>query len=556
MATWREKIQISDPYSYYDYKDSFYSRSTGHKPMWEAPTWTGEHDRRLAAYHLLDDYCKNRSRAWMSSEADEDERKDHREYGDPGMLISNIMSSLVGETQVFSVEGQVDEEDGGPLTELLDTLNDWALKERFWQKLMHNERTAVKLGDAVYVVGWDPKNKRPRVRVFDPGFYFPVLDDWTHDEDYPRKVHIAWEYCRPDSSGKERNYLRRMTWWLIEGEPWTPTWQAEPTTDHCYYEELEWDMEDVKGGLMDLSTSAAFEITPVTDLGVDFLPVVHVPNTINETEHFGDSSLALVMQALDDLSSVDTDLQAAAATTGSPPLGLDDADVPRTEDGEITTYGPGQVFSGKITLVDTSKALDALLKLKEQIQDRVATNARTPNTVTGRIDPEKVNAGIILTLSFQPHANMVREMRLVRSDKNDLLMKFIIRFMILGGLTSTYYPTHIKYGSYLPSDRKEISTIVTEGIMNHSMSLETAVQLMIQAGYPIEDATLEVSRIMAQNPDAASKALDASGDIDYARSLLGLPPLPTDVLGGGNPDDNNPPTDDTGAPPAPPLPGD
>jgi len=52
----------------------------------------------------------------------------------------------------------------------------------------------------------------------------------------------------------------------------------------------------------------------------------HVPNTISETDHYGDSSLALVMQALDDLMATDSDLQAAAATTGSPPLGLDDTE--------------------------------------------------------------------------------------------------------------------------------------------------------------------------------------------------------------------------------------
>lgn len=551
MSTWRERIEICDPWSYYDYKDSFDNKTMGHKPMWEAPTWVGDHNRRLVAYHLLEDYCKNRSRAWMSSEADVDERKDHREYGDPAMLVSSIVSSLVGETQIFEVEGMTNEDSdaGGPATDLFKTLNEWALAERFWQKLMHNERTAVKLGDCCYVIGWDDKKQRPRVRVYDPGFYFPVLDDWSHDEDYPRKVHIAWEYCRKDANGKDKTYLRRMTWWLEETTTAIEySWNATPVYERCMFEELEWDMDDVKGEVLDLSDASAEEITPPTDLKIDFIPVVHIPNTINETEHFGDSSLAQVMQVLDDLSSTDTDLQAASATTGSPPLGLDDTDVPRSEDGEITTYGPGQVFSGKVTLVDTSRSLDALLKLLEKLQERVATNSRTPGTVTGRIDPEKVNSGIILTMSLQPHANMIREMRLVRADKNDLIMKFIIRFMILGGLTPAYIPTHIKYGSYLPSDRQEIATIIQQLIQNHAISLETAVQLMIQANYPVDDLQKEVERIQNRDYEGASKALDASGDIDFARKLLGLPPLPADLLGEG---DLGQPTDAQNAPPSP-----
>lgn len=549
MVTWRERVEISDPWSYYDYKEAFSSRSTSGKlPTWSPPQWCGDHGRRLSAYHLLDDYCKNRSRAWMSQEADEEDRSDYREYGDPNMLVNSISSSIVGDSQIIRVEGIAEEPAGGPRTVLQDLLDQWAGQERFYLKMLHNEKTAVKLGDMCYVIGWDSKNKRPRLRVYDPGFYFPVLDDWSHDEDYPRKVHIAWEYERPDNNGKKRTYLRRLTWWLEEGAPQELLWNAYSTTDHCYFEEKEWLLDDVKAEVADIGDANAYVITEAIDLGIDFLPVVHVPNTISETDHFGDSSIGPVMQALDDLASVTTDLQAAAATTGSPPLGLEDTDVPRSEDGEITTYGPGQVFSGKVTMVDTSRSLDALLKLQESVQDRMATNARTPGTLTGRVDPEKVNSGIIMTLTMQPHANMIREMRMVRKDKNDLMLKFVVRFMMLGGITNAFYPVHLEYGSYLPSDRQEIAAIIASGMQNKSMSLETAVALMMQAGYPIEDAKLEVALIIQRNYDDASKALDATGDINFARGLVGLPPLTPDEL---NPPANEGDVQPGDLPPAP-----
>ncbi|MFJ5534004.1 hypothetical protein [Streptomyces sp. NPDC093261] len=53
---------------------------------------------------------------------------------------------------------------------------------------------------------------------------------------------------------------------------------------------------------------------------VDFIPVVHIPNTIPDVgEHWGKSTLATVLQLLDELAATDTDSASASATTGTPP---------------------------------------------------------------------------------------------------------------------------------------------------------------------------------------------------------------------------------------------
>lgn len=559
MPTWRETINICDPWSYYDYKMAFTAQGT---PSWNAPSWVPEHEgRRLAAYRFLEDMCKNRGRNWMDPETEEEVRKDRREYGDPSMIVSAVVSSVVGDSQTIRVDGILDEGDGGgPKTAQQELLTEWMKLERFLIKMMSNETRCSKLGDQVYSLGLDPTNGRPRIRIWDAGFYFPVLDDWTHDEDFPRKVHIAWEYEKK-VNGKNVQCLRRITWELVTEDendnplepidyPWNPT----PVPQTCLMYEYEWNMEDIPSGsdMLDLSLANAIEIMPPTDLNIDFLPVYHIPNLPAEDEHWGTSTLAFGMQILDDLVSTDTDLQKAASTTGSPPLGVENASLDANEDGEIETYGPGQVFGGKINLVDTSHSLDALLKLKEALQERVEVNLRVPKTLIGRIDPSKVNAGIILTLSFQPHSNMVRVMRMVRSDVYDLILKHVCRFYMQLGRLQVIHPCSLQFGRFLPSDRQEVSEIVREGITAHSMSLETAVALMIEAGYPIEDALLEVQLILSQNFEGAKAALEASADLDFARSLLGLPPATEDL---GVDDQGNPiaAPDQLPEPPAPPA---
>jgi hypothetical protein len=553
VATWREQVEICDPWAFYDYKKAF-SNKSGASPSWLSPSWIPEDDqRRLLAYHLLDDLCKNRGRNWMDPEIEDDKRQDHREYGDPGMVVAAVQSSVVGDSQTIMVEGMTEEGDaGGDRTTQFELLNEWMAKERFLIKLMTNETKCSKLGDMVYVLGIDEVTNRPRVRCWDPSFYFPVLDDWANEEDFPKTVYIAWEYEKK-VNGKDRKFLRRMTWQIVDtADPRDYPWNTAPVNRTCMFEELEWDIENITDtGLVDLSRGAAVEIRPLTDMEIDFLPVVHIPNFPAEDEHWGTSSLALAMQLFDDLSSTDTDLQAASATTGSPPLGVEDASIQPNSDGEIETWGPGQVFGGKVSVVDTSRSLDALLKLKEALQERVEVNLRVPKTLIGRVDPSKVESGIILTLSFQPHSNMIRQMRLVRQDKYDLLLKFVCRFYVqLGGL-AVVHPCHLKFGSYLPADRSEVGEIVREGITAHSMSIETAVALMVEAGYPIDDAKLEATLIVQQNYEAASKALDASGDVNFSRELLGLPPVDLEDLGLEATNPEEPPTN---VPPGLPLP--
>ncbi|MER6031845.1 hypothetical protein [Streptomyces sp. NPDC001851] len=54
-------------------------------------------------------------------------------------------------------------------------------------------------------------------------------------------------------------------------------------------------------------------------------------------------------------------------------------------------------------------------------------------------------------------------------------------------------------------------------------SLETAVRMLQEAGYPIEDIAEEIERIQKRAFDQAARLADATGDNGVVREYLGLP---------------------------------
>lgn len=521
---------------------------------WMAPTWVGDHSRRLSAYRVLQSYIDNSSRLFLQTTI-QDDIDNHREYGDAELIRDQILAALIGDDQEVEVDGaddfdpnapEEDEQKGKAEHDLQEWYRSWAWDdERMGLKIVETERNAVTLGDGVYTLGWDPDKKRPRLRVFDPGFYFPVLEDVNEDE-YPRKVHLAWE-LETEKPGVIK--LRRITWELRDlpnGETRNYPYADKPSTKACYMTDATWtlDMGETKN-VDDLSGSSAVYATYTkpdgtevefkdVDLKIDFIPVVHVPNTVAILNHFGKSVLAAVLQILDDLANADTDLQAASATTGKPPIALHGATMV-----EKPTYKPGDVWAvgdGNVTVVDTSASLDALLKYVEALLQRLSVNARVPESVLGRVDLTGNLAGITLALSFGPLETLVREMRLVRDEKYPLLLKFAWRIAKVGGmegLPEKFFPAKVKFGRFLPSDQSAAVTMVTGLLQAHAISRETGVLMLMAAGFPIEDANGEVRKIQEIDFEGADKLQAATGDDQAVRDYLGLkgaPPVPPPPL--------------------------
>lgn len=566
-----------------------------------APTWVPkDQQRRLNAYKILAAFRANISRHFLrQAPIDRDKR---REYGDAELLVSRVRAGVLGEGPELVVVGadvDLDDEPDLPpepdeassdgdgvlqrvarirrerweqraneivdewerawaelpaLQERQDWLRDWAENEGFWGKVHEAEGDTIGLGDGVYTLAWSAEKQRPILRVYDPGFYFPVLDEWAADEDFPRKVHLAWEFETVTPRGETRYWLRRLTWELAPldgGGTRSYPWNTGPSDTTCYFTDATWEVGrvDTAVGLEDLSLgNATFAdtddggIADRLDLGLDFIPVVHVPNTPSSREHFGESSLLSVAQLLDDIHRSDTDVQSASELAAGPMVALFGAQpdtVANPKQGEspvkTTRVQPGVAFhlpkDGRMDVLDLSAGLAELRTMVDGLLDRLSVNAQVPGEVLGRVDSTQDRSGISIALSFGPFAQMVGALRMTRDAKFQLLLKFVQRIAQGGGdlEAGENPPARVAFGPYLPTDRNAVVDQVTRLLQGHAISTQSAVQFLVAAGFDVDDARGEVQRIHYENPAAAKDLADAVGSEDVAAEYLGveMPEQPT-----------------------------
>lgn len=574
MSLPTQEDYIIDAWSPLSFKRSV--GTAGQSTSFIAPTWVGEHARRLTAYKVLAAYRGNTARTFRpdggegetNRAADLRDRNEIREYGDPAVIVAQVVAALLGDKQEIVTEGadeipssqtiELDPESGEVIageatTEENDQaaeLQDWLRAEmdssRLSMKMLETERNSVNMGDGVYTLGYDSRKGRVVIRVWDPGFYFPVLTDGPED-DFPEKVHLAWEVSTNEDRAANRLRVRRITWELVPVVEETEEGVIAVGSVHYDYDDtgIESDMRCVMSdGTWLLDRARGVDVEDFTegsaewetyvdedgevkefrdvDLGIDFIPLVHIPNTVALLDHYGQSTLATVLQIIDDLQNADSDLAAAATTAAIPPVALGGAV------GDSTlSYKPGvvwQIGDGSLNILDTSKALDALIGYIEFLLKRLSTNVRLPEAVLGRVDASEVPSGVALALSFGPLETMVKEMRLVRSEKYPLLLEFYWRMSLVNeveGVPQTWTPSRISFGSFLPQDRAaavlEVTTLIEKGVI----SLETAVRLLVEAGFEIDDAIEEVNRIREQDFDGAGQLLDATGDEGLVLEYLG-----------------------------------
>lgn len=549
---------VQDTWAALNFKTGVLPRA-GRPPT--APTWVDDVDaRRLAAYQLLGAYRSNCASNYLPdppsrtlrqiTQADligggltepVDYRDKTREYGHAALLVVQARSLLLGDEQTIDLPDARDLPDDAPTAErtlaeragvFRDWLEGWADQEMLRLALHGLEENAVGDGDGVLALGWDPDRRRPRLRRYDPGFYFP---DLTDDElDWPQTVHVAWEIVDRDGVG----WLRRQTWRLVDVAAYRPRYaepDEDPATRTCLYSDGRWRLDRLRDSatVYTLPDQGAEWRVRDEDQQVDFLPVVHVPNTPDSDGHFGRSILLSVAQVLDDLSRTDTDLQSASEVTGSAPL-------VQSAGAQNLPGGPGAVWTGTdARYLDTSRNLDAGLKYDEHLLDVLSVNSRLAAALLGRIKPNEVPSGYALELGFAATRNLIREMRLVRDAKYGLLAKMTLRLAQQHGeLPDGPTPrAGVTLGSFLPADKTATVDRLQKLLPVHGISVRTAVQELIEVGYPIDDAEAEVDRILSEWGQLAVEAVDATGDPNDGRRILGLDPvgplgLPAPVVNG------------------------
>lgn len=499
-------------------------------------SWVDDVDsRRLTAYQVLAAYRDNVRRYWLPAgqwdgrvenvdgmiRVHKSEASNVREYGDAALIVDTARALILGEDQSVEVE---DDRTGENLGEhpVQTWATEWAARERLRQKLLQGEANTVTLGDGVYVLAPDAGKKRARLRVFDPGFYFPdtitPVEGWVED-DYPPIVHLAWE--EDDDQG--RTWVVRSTWQMRPLEaPTTAPWGGVREWS-CWFRKVRYRLDHLREHATvyspDLATAAGTVVVQDwTDLAVDFIPVVHVPNT--PSGEWGDSILMRVGQILDDLQGTDTDLALGAQTSAAPTL------VTQSPINGLTGM-PGETLGieGGASWTDTSRNLTAWTQHVETLLDRLALNTRLAQALLGRVQPNEVPSGVALQLGFHPARQLMREARTIREEKYPLLLRFAHRLAQANGWEPKG-PTPamtVQLGASLPADLAQAIETVQALLPVHGISTPTAVRLLMRAGLPVEDAEAEVAAIRREWFDQAVKLADATGNFAAAAEMLGVP---------------------------------
>lgn len=444
------------------------------------------------------------------------------------------------------------------------------------------------LGDGVVVL-WPQRGDWPRLEVMDPAAYFPVTSDFD-DGRYPRKIHLCWEYdiTEPLPSGGVRTTtrLRRITFELVDlletrivddgaggvawmgadGEPadrpvlygnetigadrlirrlypWDqgdgdgPAEGRQPSRDVCIYSDGTWATDDIGHDMDALDPSKAVWTAWRVDLGVDFIPVVHLPNTTTGKHPFGRSVIDPVVQVLDDLADSDTSAMSASRFLREPIIhapGITATDLVR----------PGMLLGGpdgsRMDVLDLSAGLAQLRAQRDDLLDRTTVNARIPAEILGRADATDLS-GIALALRFAPFAQVIGSMRMVRDPKWSLVWKMAQRMAQVqrrpsptgepgrGDPVLPPGPTpsaRMGWGSFLPTDQSATIDMVAAALGAHVMSLQTAVAMLVAAGVPVDDARAEVDRIVAEDIESANVLADAlagaPGLVELIAERLGI----------------------------------
>ncbi|MGW7283951.1 hypothetical protein ACWGH4_00370 [Streptomyces sp. NPDC054847] len=581
------KSVVIDAWSWLNFKPLFSDPTLGMPNRRAFPeahaSWVPAADeRRLAAYKLLAAYDNNQA-GELAEIRDGAAARERREFGDPSMFVDTLVSHVLGREQHIVVPGaeqaDADGQSDAAVAERVQTLlREWAEEELLPMRMLQTERKAVSLGDGVYLAYWDPSKRRVRIKTYDPGFYFPVLGEDDDGADFPERVHIAWELPEDKKRGLKPR-LRRITYELGEirtatasgvdregravrapllaepaeegGEPFPVLgqgddvddtgrisrqypWNDEPSYLTCYLTDATWEIGDLQAGadVDDLpmnkaiyATNGSGEVLDHLDLLIDFVPVVHQPNTVPPAEeHWGQSSLAKVLQVFDELAGTDTDSSKASATTGSPVIFMSG----KSTAPDTVAVGPGTVLTGgeggRMDVLNTAPQLAELRNHRADLADQAANVARLPAVSLGTMDPSKVPSGYALELSLGPLDSLISSMRLARAHKDMLLLRFVQRLFLAGqhpdwaGVRPL--PAKLVRGPYTPTDKAAVLEQVTNGV-GKVFSLETAVRMLTEAGFPIEDAEREIEQIESRQFEQARFLADALGNPDEVAAFLG-----------------------------------
>ena len=556
-----------------------------------------QHHRRFAAYSIMSAYLVNNARQVLV-DISEDRRIQHREYGDPSLIVDRIVAGVLGnelsidipaitaalsnppstddipsdpgpeadeiERQIYDAAIEVYRtekaaeldawvESRGRLPNLRasrDWIETWTVAEQVVGKITEAETDyIVPLGDGVFELSWSTGNRRPKLMVHPPDAYMPELGETG---EFPDVVHLVWQVDVEDDDEYEDGdqVWRRVTYRMVdlgtidEVVPRPAYLEDDQPFDRvCLISDLEFRRSDHSDGRWeefgeyvtewpDIAGRAVLNEDGVPlagfPLGIDFIPVVHMPNSLSTAEHYGTSSLARVIGLIDQIQQIDTNLALAGALAGTPMIGVEGANVDPNNPISVT---PGKVLPGKFTQIEMDTSVQSLLAQLENALERLSVVAQIPESMLGRLDESgEFPSGVALRLSFLAFVNLVDKMRLARDAKYGLLFKIAQRLhKTFGDADFEIVDARLGFGEFIPADITAISESVSNLLNAQGISRSTAVEVLKEAGLPITDVGLEVEAInhedtesILERAQAAVQVFDATGSDQAVADLLGI----------------------------------
>jgi hypothetical protein len=200
---------LIDAWSWLNYKQAMADPNrAGHHAFPELNTsWVpAEEMRRLAAYKLLAAYDSNQA-GQLAAVTGDHHGVELRELGDPSKLIDTTLGYLLGAEQTIVVPGADHAGQDKPTAkdraaaDLQEKLRAWADKELLALRIQQAERCAVRSGDGVYTLAWEPSKRRALLRTL------MAISWWV----IPVSCGVPMGVDRPRSSGpRGSKYVSRM----------------------------------------------------------------------------------------------------------------------------------------------------------------------------------------------------------------------------------------------------------------------------------------------------------------------------------------------------------
>lgn len=252
------------------------------------------------------------------------------------------------------------------------------------------------------------------------------------------------------------------------------------------------------------------------DTGFDEVPLFYVPNKEATNQPWGLPEGESILHALLDLRQDHADLKENTFANAFPVLYDENppaaAGPPRpggVQHRSEEKYQPGRIYNGrKLGVVDLSAGNELLLRHEEFLVGKALRNSRTSAILAGVQDAGQVPSGYAMTIAMIPTLSKTVAKRTTRRDKLGMMLKHVLRwhrdwadpadFGHTGGWPAGMWDDDAafpSFGSIIPIDKAQVAQIVRDLSMADRISDETAVAMLMAAGFPIDDAVAEIERL-------------------------------------------------------------